>query len=100
MGKKKSSSSKKQQSLAAAVEQAEQQVDELKLDDDTKQSEGKTGKKEGNKKVKTEVKDEEEEFEFDYTGGENMTEENDKESQGLLYILFQYCTEIIVLCKL
>jgi hypothetical protein len=86
MGKKKSSGSKKQQSLAAAVEEAEQEVDELKLSDDTKSSgAGKTkegGKKEGEKKGKVEAKVEEEEFEFDYTGGENIAEEIDG-SQGL-----------------
>ncbi|CAB3996810.1 ATP-binding cassette sub-family F member 1 [Paramuricea clavata] len=75
MGKKKSSGSKKQQSLAAAVEEAEQEIDELKLSDDTKPSgAGKT--KEGGKKGKVEAKVEEE-FEFDYTGGENIAEEID-----------------------
>ena len=87
MGKKKSSASKKQQSLAAAVEEAEQEVDELKLNDETKlEGAGKTkedGKKGGQNKSKVEEKTEEEEFEFDYTGGENTTEDNDQNNQGL-----------------
>ena len=94
MGKKKSSASKKQQSLAAAVEEAEQDVDELKLNDETK-SEGATkktkenGKKGAGKKSKVEEKTEEEEFEFDYTGGENTTEDNDQSNtQGLFYVFF------------
>ena len=87
MGKKKSSGSKKQQSLAAAVEEAEQEVDELKLNDETKlEGTGKTneGKKGGQKKSKVEEKTEVEEFEFDYTGGENTTEDSDQNiNQGL-----------------
>ena len=86
MGKKKSSASKKQQSLAAAVEEAEQEVGELTLNDETKlEGTGKTkedGKKGGQKKSKVEEKTEEE-FEFDYTGGENTTEDNDQNNQGL-----------------
>ncbi|XP_046844232.1 ATP-binding cassette sub-family F member 1-like [Xenia sp. Carnegie-2017] len=77
MGKKKSTGSKKKQSLAMAVEQAEQEVGELKLDeDDTKRarSNNKNKDEEGIKKVEEKNEDE---FQFDYTAGENLGEENE-----------------------
>lgn len=80
MGKKKSSGSKKKQSLAMAVEQAEQEVGELKLDeDDTKKARSNNKDEEGIKKVEEKNEDE---FQFDYTAGENLGEENDN-SNGL-----------------
>lgn len=88
MGKKKSSASKKQQSLAAAVEEAEQEVNEIKLSDNTVKRKG-TSKAEGmnepgKKNTAVEIIKDEEEFEFDYTAGENIAEEDGQDSiQGV-----------------
>ena len=88
MGKKKSSGSKKQQSLAAAVKAAEEQVDEITLGSDIKsETADKKGDLKNEKKGKSEAV---EEFEFDYTGGENMEENNDEDSvcKGLCVLLY------------
>lgn len=77
MGKKKSS--KKQMALAAAVEEAEQDVNEIKLNDDAIEcskdtNSRKTSKRKEAKKEERIIEaetDNKEELKFDYTGGEN-----------------------------